>query len=42
MEIQNPPTLETISRVLPRLSLSLNVTTDIYVHPSVTNCMTYI
>lgn len=41
IEIQSSPTLQTISKVLPRLSLSPNVTTDINVHPSVTNRMTY-
>lgn len=37
MEIQNPPTLQTISKVLARSSLSSKVATDINVHPSVTN-----
>lgn len=42
MEIQNLPTLQTVSKVLPRLSLSPKVATDIKVHPSGTNYTIYI
>lgn len=42
IKIQSPPSLQTISKVLPRSSLSPNVTTDSNVHPSVTNHMTYL
>lgn len=41
MEIQNPPALQTISKVLPGSSLSPKMATDINVHLSVTNYTTY-